>query len=326
MIQEYFLAQIWNGTQFFTADGTPLVGGKIATYSAGSMSLQAITYTDNTGTVANTNPIVLDSSGRIPQEIWLDVNASYQFVLYQPDGETVIMACDNIGTNDPYPSLIGNSGLFLATDGTDVYWDSPLPPLLSTPGYVLTVGEGGDEAVWAPAGGGSSAPTEFICELAGPYSLLANSVANEVWTAYPQQDSPDVSVNDNSGLYPTVFTINTEGSYKVTVTGRIRNTNYPEGYLTNEAMLYGIEAVGTYGNFSTSTHQSGQAIPTGWAPSNGFHLQCQWTDTFYVMKYDANPVTFTIGLYAGTADGLFDFNAACMVSILRTTGTPNQPA
>ena len=57
--------------QFFNNDGTPLAGGLIYTYAAGS-STPAATYTTNTGLIAHTNPIVLDSSGRVPSgEIWL---------------------------------------------------------------------------------------------------------------------------------------------------------------------------------------------------------------------------------------------------------------
>ena len=48
--------------QFLMADGTPLVGGKVYTYAAGTTTPQA-TYTDAGGGTPNENPVVLDSRG-----------------------------------------------------------------------------------------------------------------------------------------------------------------------------------------------------------------------------------------------------------------------
>jgi len=48
--------------QFFAADGTPLVGGKLYSYAAGTTTPLA-TYTSSTGGTANTNPVILDSRG-----------------------------------------------------------------------------------------------------------------------------------------------------------------------------------------------------------------------------------------------------------------------
>lgn len=64
--------------QFLDSNGNPLVGAKLFTYVAGTNTKQD-TYTDSTGTVANTNPILLDSSGRAPYGVWLK-EAYYKFV------------------------------------------------------------------------------------------------------------------------------------------------------------------------------------------------------------------------------------------------------
>jgi hypothetical protein len=57
------LSPIGNGQQFFDNNGVPLNGGLLYAYQAGS-STPLATYTDINGTVANSNPIVLDASGR----------------------------------------------------------------------------------------------------------------------------------------------------------------------------------------------------------------------------------------------------------------------
>ena len=49
--------------QYLSATGTPLVGGQIYTYSAGTLNLKD-TYQNAAGTILNTNPIILDSRVR----------------------------------------------------------------------------------------------------------------------------------------------------------------------------------------------------------------------------------------------------------------------
>lgn len=92
------LSPYGNGQQFFDDNGIPLAGGLIYTYQAGS-STPLATYTTNAGTIANSNPIVLDASGRVPNEIWLFTGFSYKFVLQNADA-VLIQTLDNI-----YPIL-----------------------------------------------------------------------------------------------------------------------------------------------------------------------------------------------------------------------------
>lgn len=54
--------------QFFDANGQPLAGGKLYSYSAGTTT-PLVTYTDQAGTSANTNPVILDSRGEA--SVWL---------------------------------------------------------------------------------------------------------------------------------------------------------------------------------------------------------------------------------------------------------------
>jgi len=67
--------------QFFDSNGNPLAGGKLYTYAAGTTTPQT-TYTEYTGVTANSNPIVLNSGGRVPSEIWLTDGVSYKFSLF----------------------------------------------------------------------------------------------------------------------------------------------------------------------------------------------------------------------------------------------------
>lgn len=53
----------------FSANGVPLAGGKLHTFAEASSTPKAA-FSENTGTTAHTNPIVLDANGEA--EIWLD--------------------------------------------------------------------------------------------------------------------------------------------------------------------------------------------------------------------------------------------------------------
>jgi len=83
------------GAQFFDSNGLPLSGGLIYTYAAGTTTQQA-TYTSSFGSIAQSNPIVLNASGRVPSgEIWLTAGLSYKFVL-QTSAAVTIGTYDNI--------------------------------------------------------------------------------------------------------------------------------------------------------------------------------------------------------------------------------------
>jgi hypothetical protein len=93
------LSPIGNGQQFFDNNGQPLNGGLIYTYQAGSTTPLA-SYTTISGNVANTNPIVLDSSGRPPTDVWLTYGYFYKFVVKTSAAVTV-------GTYDNIYGIIG---------------------------------------------------------------------------------------------------------------------------------------------------------------------------------------------------------------------------
>ena len=82
--------------QFLDVSGHPLAGGMLYTYSAGTTTPLS-TYTDSTGVTPNTNPIVLNSGGFTPQELWLTSSASYKFVLTDMNGVQQWTA-DNVST------------------------------------------------------------------------------------------------------------------------------------------------------------------------------------------------------------------------------------
>lgn len=82
------------GWQFFDNNGVPLSGGLLYTYAAGTTTPQ-VTYTSSSGNTNHTNPIILNSAGRVPGgEIWLN-SGTYKFILKDSDN-VLIATYDNI--------------------------------------------------------------------------------------------------------------------------------------------------------------------------------------------------------------------------------------
>lgn len=94
------------GSQFFDNSGNVLSGGKLYTYAAGTTTPQS-TWTTPAGTIANSNPIVLNAAGRPPQEIWLSVAYSYKFII-KDSNDVLIATYDNIPSL-PQPAIVNDA-------------------------------------------------------------------------------------------------------------------------------------------------------------------------------------------------------------------------
>lgn len=120
------------GAQFFDNNGNPLSGGKLYTYSAGTTTPQA-TYTSSSGAAFHTNPIVLDSAGRVPgsSEIWLSDGQVYKFVL-KTSADVLLATWDQIaGINYNFVNYVAESEVQTATASQTVF---VLTSMTYTPG------------------------------------------------------------------------------------------------------------------------------------------------------------------------------------------------
>lgn len=77
--------------RYFDSNGDPLAGGKLYSYQAGTSTFLA-TYTDQTETTENTNPVILDANGEAA--VWIGSN-SYKFRLTNAE-DTDLLTEDNI--------------------------------------------------------------------------------------------------------------------------------------------------------------------------------------------------------------------------------------
>jgi hypothetical protein len=86
--------------QFFAADGTPLVNGRLYSYVAGTTTPLA-TYVNSAGITQNTNPVILNSRGEA--NVWLDNGVLYKLALHDAT-DALIWTVDNVYAN--------NTGIF----------------------------------------------------------------------------------------------------------------------------------------------------------------------------------------------------------------------
>ena len=110
------------GQQFFDNNGNVLTGGKLWSYQAGTTTPQT-TYTSASGATAHTNPIVLDSAGRVATgEIWVTAGQNYKFVLMTSTNVT-IATWDNI---------TGINGTGIPSNANNVEYDPPFTGALTS--------------------------------------------------------------------------------------------------------------------------------------------------------------------------------------------------
>lgn len=90
--------------RFFDPNGAPLAGGKLYSYEAGTTT-PTPTFTDQSGTAANTNPIILNANGEA--DVWIK-SGSYKFVLQDSTGVT-LWTVDNVQPSSSSSSAVTSS-------------------------------------------------------------------------------------------------------------------------------------------------------------------------------------------------------------------------
>ena len=125
--------------QFFDNNGVPLTGGLLYTYAAGTTTPLA-TYTTISGNVANSNPIVLDSAGRVSNEIWITTGYGYKFIL-KNSSDAQIASWDNIPSNAASPFANDSSSVayeqgYTATAGNFIVGQNYLIISIGTTNFV----------------------------------------------------------------------------------------------------------------------------------------------------------------------------------------------
>lgn len=133
--------------QFFDADGAPLVGGKVFTYSAGTTTPLA-TYTTSAGTVPNANPVILDARGEA--DIWYSPGVSYKIVL-KDAADATIWTVDNVAIAGSMAAQNANNvNITGGTIGSGVTFNGSITGTAANVTGTVAVANGGTGATTAP--------------------------------------------------------------------------------------------------------------------------------------------------------------------------------
>lgn len=263
--------------QFFANDGSPLVGGKLYTYAAGTTTPLA-TYTNSSGSTANTNPVILDSRGEA--SVWLG-SSKYKFVLkdasdveiWSQDNVQAAANADGSNATGTWPIDISGNAATATTATTATYATTAGSAGSVTGGYVskivagtnVTVSPGtgiGDVTVSAASAGG----TVTSVSGAGAYGFTLPGgpiTASGTLTVTPPAPSTAGNVMTSDGTNwvssaPAGTTLNAIGSYAM---GFYAGTGAISAGTTIAAssLNYGGAYVATCGSFA----QLGTSGPPG---------------------------------------------------------------
>lgn len=274
------------GWQFFTDSGVPLTGGKLYTYTAGTTT-PATTYTTSAGNVAQANPIVLDSAGRVPNEIWLTEGATYKFVL-KTSTDTTIATWDNIPSLNDLSALTGSGGsasvgyINVGTGATATTVQARLRQTISVKDFGAT-GDGTTDDTTAISNARAYAAS----------AAAAGNVVEIVWPAgrYKYTTSPNWAINRlHMRADGEVWLIGSDGPGFLLDGGSVGDGKYGIK-VKGDFLIYAVGASSTHGVYMRAISKSDLEFNIRGAHSSYSGLYMEWG------------VSNTIRLLAGVNEG-----------------------
>lgn len=238
------------GHQFFDTNGNPLALGNLYYYVAGTATPQD-TYSNSAGAITNTNPVVLDGSGRLQVDVYLRSNANYKEVLM---ASSSVNNVNLSGTALPTPSdssgSPGGSNGQLQFNNAGAFGGSATTT--SANGELVFAGSNKylQFQPWTPATGPTPAPG-FMGYV--DYGFYGTSGTLSGVTASTTSGSNTITVNTAAGLaagnyiaiagVPYQFIINSISGTTVNVspapTATVTNAAVSYVAIDNPAMAYG---------------------------------------------------------------------------------------
>lgn len=223
------LSPAWLQANFTDNDGIPLAGGKIWTFVT-HYGETVPTYADAAGTIRNPNPIILDSAGRLPVQMYLLGGQLYRFVLEDQYGN--------------YITEINDVAAPMLRAGENITLDPPtgMGPVVTInaqgPGNIHDYGQG-PTYMWASTGNGPGITLDGSNY--GNFTTLMKVPVNAT--------SPEVTITGNQ------IHCSTPGSYSITFNVRLQTAPIEGGV---DPWPPNITAFGlrfsANGFFDTTTH------------------------------------------------------------------------
>ncbi len=303
--------------QFCDSAGQPYAGGTLDFYASGT-STRLSTFSDSALSVANTNPVVLDSAGRAGS-IFLQ-NLAYKVVLsdvnsnliwtydpvYTSDYSTRAKLLTGFGSpNGNTAGTAGSSGI-----GADTYWDATNNIL-----YVCTTTGTSSTAVWTAVNATAAAavvpqPQGYLTPTSGT-PIITSDVSGQGSLVYTPYVGNTVPIYSGTGFVPTVFS-----ELTLTLTSsQVANSLYDVFIFNNSSVL----TLATGPAWTTVTAGS-SARGTGAGTTQLSRLSGLWVNTVQISgRNGAN--TYTIPANQATYLGsIFIDSAAGQITLHRSYG------
>jgi len=303
--------------QFCDATGAPYAGGSLAFFASGT-STPLNTYSDSALTIANTNPVVLDSAGRA-NSVFLQ-NLAYKVVLSDVNNNQIwtedpVYASDystraklTSGSGSPNGVVAGTAGS--AGIGADTYWDNVNNIL-----YVCTQTGTSSTAVWTAINSGAATavviPPQGYLTLTSGTPVIPGDVTAATAVLYTPFIGNLVPIFSGGSFVPTVFS-----ELTLTLTsGQAASTIYDVFVFNNVGALTLV----TGPAWQTSTAGSG-ARGTGAGTTQLSRLNGLWVNTVQISGKNGGN-TYTIPANQATYLGsIFIDTSPGQVSCYRTWG------
>lgn len=189
--------------QVLDNNGKPLTGGKIYTYEAGTQTQKA-TYTSADESTANTNPVIIDSDGRV--QMWL-IDGGYNIRIFDAN-DNLIDEADNIITTSAGQvvsyNVSTNTNLTLTYQDSRIYATNEISlSLLSASsagdGFELEVFNNGTDNVTIEGdGSGQINGNDNLVLKAGELVRLSSNGTIFYATVYPNLDRDNTWTRENT--------------------------------------------------------------------------------------------------------------------------------
>lgn len=288
--------------QFSDATPTMYAGAKLFFYATGTSTKQN-TYTTKALSVANSNPVVLNSAGRLPNDIFLQ-DLEYKVVL-APSTDTdpptsPIWTADPVSSRDSTliaKTVTGSgspSGVVAGTAGSasilpDFYWDYTNSIL-----YVCTTTGTSSTAVWTAVNASAATPSfpapQGRLTLTSATPVLAADVVSATAVLYTPYVGNLVPIYNGSSMIPTEFAELT----LTLVSNHALNTIYDVYVFSNSGVL----TLATGPAWSSSSAGSG-ARGTGAGTTQLARVKGLWVNAVSMTGRNGS-TTYTIGANLGT--------------------------